>query len=62
MCSISWKFALINNYRLTIDKGKGSCNGKSGERWYHIVNHIWRVMEPSTTSTQVNILGIEKGI
>ena len=35
MCSISWKFKLINNHRWTIDKGKGSCNGKCGERWYH---------------------------
>ena len=24
----------------TIDKGKGSCNGKHGERWYHIVYSI----------------------
>ena len=45
MCSISWKFALINNHRLTIDKGKGSCNGKRGERFYHIMDNLWYVME-----------------
>ena len=34
-----WKLYLFNfmeiNHRLMIDKGKGSCNGKRGERWYH---------------------------
>ena len=24
----------------TVDKGKGSCYGKRGERWYHIVDNL----------------------
>ena len=37
MCSISWKFALIKQFNLWLDKGKGSCNGKRGEQCYHSV-------------------------
>ena len=49
MCSILWKF------NLWLDKGKGSCNGKRGERWYHVV-------DGAPHQRMVNVLGIEKGI
>ena len=28
------------NHGLTIDKGKGSCKGKRGKRWYHSLDPL----------------------
>ena len=54
----------------TIDKGKGFCYGIHGERWYHLVDNLRFVMEPSSLviltlaphQCMVNVPGIEKGI